>query len=95
MPCFSTFCCGYGLRSGGSFIGYFSIVIYVKLFILCLIVLCCIKNRIDESEGIVEGSYFNQVSNLLRIRSSNFELENSLQELKSEKMSRRFDFLVQ
>lgn len=84
MPCFSNFCCGYGLRSGGSFIGYFSIVVYVKLFILCVIFLCCIKARIDDSEGLDGFSFVKQFSNLLKVRSSNYEIESSLKELKGE-----------
>lgn len=86
MPCFSNFCCGYGLRSGGSFIGYFSIIIYVKLLILCVIFLWSIKTRIDESEGIDDSDVFNKLSRLLRVRSNNYELESSIQELKSEKV---------
>lgn len=84
MPCFSNFCCGYGLRSGGSFIGYFSIVVYVKLFILCVIFLYCIRARIDDSEGLDGFSFVKQFSNLLKVRSSNYEIESSLKELKGE-----------
>lgn len=86
MPCFSNFCCGYGLRSGGSFIGYVSITVYIKLLVLCVIFLWCIKSRIDESEGLDEFNFFNQFSNLLRVRSNNYEIESSIQELKSEKV---------
>lgn len=86
MPCFSNFCCGYGLRSGGSFIGYLSITVYMKLFILCVTFLWCIKNRIDESDGIDDFSFLKQFSNLLRVRSNNFEIESSIQELKSKKV---------
>ncbi|CRK86203.1 CLUMA_CG000359, isoform A [Clunio marinus] len=83
MPCLSTFCCGYGLRSGGSFIGYFSILVYIKLLILCLIFLGIIKYRIDESEGNNSWSIINQISNLIRVRSNIYTLEASLQELKT------------
>ena len=82
MPCFKHFCCGYGLRSGGSFIGYYSIATYVKLIILCIVYLCFIKSRIDETEGV--ESFFNQVTYFLRVRSSNRDIEESVRELKSE-----------
>lgn len=84
MPCFSNFCCGYGLRSGGSFIGYFSIIVYVKLLIISVIFLVNIKNRIDESDESSGWNFFNQVSNVFRVQSSSYEIESSVEELKSE-----------
>lgn len=84
MPYFNYFCCGYRLRSGGSFIGFFSISVYAKILLLCIIVLWTIKSRIDDIEGSRGWSFFNKVSNVLRVRSSNQELENSLQELRGE-----------
>jgi hypothetical protein len=85
MPCFSSFCCGYGLRSGGSVIGYFSIAVYVKLMILCLVFLWCIKERIEDSEGAISGySLFNEVTSIFRSKPKHFEIENTLRELKSE-----------
>lgn len=90
MPCFNNFCCGYGLRSGGSFIGYFSITVYIKLFILSVIFLWCIKNRIDESEGLVGWSF----SNLLRFRANNYEIESIVQELRSEKIYKSSSDLI-
>lgn len=84
MPCFNNFCCGYGLRSGGSFIGYFSITVYIKLSVISLIFLLNIKNRIDESEGNTEWNFINQLSNFFRVKSSNYENESSVEELKSE-----------
>jgi serine protease inhibitor len=84
MPCFSSFCCGYGLRSGGSFVGYFSILVYIKLFVLSVILLLNINNRIDESEGNSNASFWSQLANTFRIRSSRSEIEIFVAELKSE-----------
>lgn len=84
MPCFSTFCCGYGLRSSGSFIGYISIIVYLKLFVISVIFLLNINNRIDESEGNSNASFWSQISSAFRVRSSRNEIENFVGELKSE-----------
>lgn len=84
MPCFSNFCCGYGLRSGGSFIGYFSILVYIKLFVISVIFLLNIQNRIDESEGNSNASFLSQLSSVFRVRSSQIEIESFVGELKSE-----------
>ena len=85
MPCLSTFCCGYSLKSGGSFIGYVSAFVYIKLFILCVIVLWCIKLRIDDSG--IEGrgwNILNRFSSFVRARANDNEIEETLQDLKSE-----------
>lgn len=85
MPCLKNFCCGYSLRSGGSFIGYVSIVIFIKLFILCVIVLWCIKLRIDDAGIDGRGwNVLNRFSTFIRARASNNEIEETLQDLKSE-----------
>ncbi|CAG9800838.1 unnamed protein product [Chironomus riparius] len=81
MPCLNSFCCGYSLKSGGSFIGYFSIFIYGILLLLCIIVLWCIKLRIDDA-GIGSWSLFYRFSNYIRARSSDNEIEETLQDLK-------------
>jgi hypothetical protein len=88
MPCLSTFCCGYNLRSGGSFIGYVSIVIYSLLNVLCVIVLWSIKLRIDDAGAAGRGwNVFNRFSTFIRARSSDNEIEETLQDLKSENVT--------
>ena len=84
MPCFSNFCCGYGLRSGGSFIGYFSIIIYVKFSVISVIFWLNINNRIDESEGNSNASILSQLSSAFRVKSAQDEIESFVGELKSE-----------
>jgi uncharacterized membrane protein len=91
MPCFSYFCCGYTLRTGGQVIGYVSLLIYALLSVLCVIFLWCIKNRIDEGQSVNHRPLYNHVTQLLRLRSSQEEIENSIQELKSES---RYNFIV-
>lgn len=84
MPCLRNFCCGYSLRSGGSFIGYVSVAFYVKLFILCVIVLWCIKLRIDDAGIDGRGwNVLNRFSSFIRARANNNEIEETLQDLKS------------
>lgn len=86
MPCLSSFCCGYSLKSGGSFIGYVSAFVCVLLFILCVIVLWCIKLRIDDAGIDGRGfNIFNRFSSFIRARASDNEIEETLQDLKSEK----------
>ncbi|KAG5668410.1 hypothetical protein PVAND_016350 [Polypedilum vanderplanki] len=80
MSCVSTFCCGYSLRSGGSFIGYFSIFVYMLLTVLCIIVLWCIKLRIDDASP--NSGVLKSVSFFIRARTNNNEVEETLQDLK-------------
>lgn len=84
MPCFSYFCCGYTLRTGGQVIGYISLLIYTLLSVLCVIFLWCMEHRIDEGQAVNHRPLYNHVTQLLRLRSSQDEIENSIQELKSE-----------
>lgn len=84
MPCFNYFCCGYTLRTGGQVIGYISLLIYSLLSVLCVIFLWCIKNRIDEGQAVNQRPLYNHVTQLLRLRSNQEEIENTIQELKSE-----------
>lgn len=57
MACCTTFCCGYSLRSGGSFVGYISIIVYICLFMLSIIFLNRLQNRIDELERVSVKSF--------------------------------------
>lgn len=82
MSCFKYFCCGYSLETGGSFIGYYSIATYIKLTLLCLFYLWCIRARIGENEGT--PSFLHQISHLVRARSGHRQTGSSLQDLKSD-----------
>lgn len=90
MRCFKHFCCGYSLRSGGIFIGYFSILVYTLLIVLCLIFLWSFQTRIDSNEEIDVINIFRDFSRFLRVKPKNYETESSLQELKSEIYLRRY-----
>ena len=84
MPCLNTFCCGYNLRSGGSFIGYVSIIIYLLLNVLCVIVLWSIKLRIDDAGISGRGwNVLDRFSSFIRTRADDYEIEETLQDLKS------------
>lgn len=70
----SKFCCGYNLRTGGSVVGYLSIIFYISLFLLSIIYLSRLQNRIDELEKITT----------FRSKTSRKNYETFLEDLKGE-----------
>lgn len=65
--------------------GYLSIVIYALLNAICVIVLWSIKLRIDDASIDGRGwNVLNRFSTFIRARSNDNEIEETLQDLKSE-----------
>lgn len=77
LACCSKFCCGYNLRSGGSFVGYLSILVYTSLFVLSAIFLSRMIDRIDELEKSPPRTFRSKTSQ------KNFEI--FVEDLKGEK----------
>lgn len=74
----SKFCCGYNLRTGGSFVGYLSITIYICLFVLSAIFLSRLIDRIDELEKSAPTRNF-------RSKASQKNFEVFVEDLKGKK----------
>lgn len=77
LACCSKFCCGYNLRTGGSFVGYLSIIVYICLFVLSAIFLSRLIDRIDELEKSAPTRNF-------RSKASQKNFEVFVEDLKGE-----------